>query len=300
MNESDDYEFFLETWEPSGLLRYATLPANLDDPLIQEHLLGDSNGKADVQRATNVTGIKVMSDLELAVRKYEFFQRHQATWSAHFRDYALSQKVAESKLNNYIQYFSKLWVDGRKRRQYSPEMLSIKASIRELDRTRCVHDTEQFVITPIGEDISSLFTPEEMDAIFRANENLLEVFLSDYVDYLGVCGPRTFSDLYIRRGVMMPKVEHIRKELHYLSSYSLSLGPVEQFAQINGKEPNCSGVPSIFSAPIPAVQQRVVAFAPFIEGMELRQLELVVAPPIVPTPLQYLGEHGGLHEFAFL
>ena len=30
------------------------------------------------------------------------------------------------------------------------------------------------------------------------------------------------------------------------------------------------------------MQKRVVAFAPFIEGMALRQLELVVAPPVEP------------------
>jgi hypothetical protein len=42
-----------------------------------------------------------------------------------------------------------------------------------------------------------------------------------------------------------------------------------------------------------------VAFAPFIEGMDLSQLELVVAPPIAPMPLRHLGEHGGIHEFEF-
>ena len=56
---------------------------------------------------------------------------------------------------------------------------------------------------------------------------------------------------------------------------------------------------SIFSAPLPAIQTRIVAFAPFVKDMDLRQLELVVAPPTASTPLQHDGEFGGIHEFSF-
>ena len=87
--------------------------------------------------------------------------------------------------------------------------------------------------------------------------------------------------------------------MHYPSSYSFALGPVEQFSRTWTKATRNTGVPSVFPAPLPAVQKRVVAFAPFIEGMGLRQLELVVAPPIQPTPLQHLGDHGSIHEFEF-
>jgi hypothetical protein len=42
------------------------------------------------------------------------------------------------------------------------------------------------------------------------------------------------------------------------------------------------------------VQKRVVAFAPFIEGMALRQSELVVAPPVEPEAAVVLAWHRGL------
>jgi len=90
----------------------------------------------------------------------------------------------------------------------------------------------------------------------------------------------------------MANLAEVRTELHYLSSYSIALTPVEQFAQTWTDATRDAGVPSIFSAPLPAIQNRVVAFAPFIEDMDLRQLELVVAPPIEPTPLRRLGEQG--------
>ena len=91
----------------------------------------------------------------------------------------------------------------------------------------------------------------------------------------------------------------LREELHYLSSYSLALSPVEQFAQTWTNSTKNSGVPSIFSAPLPALQARAVAFAPFVEGMDLRQLELVVAPPVKPTQLIYRGTRGGIRDYEF-
>lgn len=75
---------------------------------------------------------------------------------------------------------------------------------------------------------------------------------------------------------------------------------MEQFAQTYTPLTQGNGIPSIFSAPLPAIQERVVAFAPFVDGMDLSQLEFVVAPPVERTPLQDGGEHGGIREFSFL
>lgn len=91
----------------------------------------------------------------------------------------------------------------------------------------------------------------------------------------------------------------LRQELHYLSSYSLALSPVEQFAQTYTKSTQNVGVSCIFAAPLPAIQKRVVAFAPFIKNMDLRQMELVVAPPIERTTMTYAGEWDGIREYQF-
>jgi hypothetical protein len=53
------------------------------------------------------------------------------------------------------------------------------------------------------------------------------------------------------------------------------------------------GMPSIFSAPLPAIQERIVAFAPFVDGMDLSHWTFVVALPVERTPLQDDSEHGG-------
>jgi hypothetical protein len=155
------------------------------------------------------------------------------------------------------------------------------------------------VVNAVDDSVPPLLAPTEMAAIFEANNGLIEAFLPDYVDHLGDEGPGSLDDLYVRRGVYMSAVDRVRRELHYLSSYSLTLGPVEQFAQTWTLATRDVGEPSIFSGPLPAIQHRVVAFAPFIEGMDLSQLEFVVAPPVEEMPLQDDGVHGGIHEFSF-
>jgi len=297
--ERDEYDIFLDTWQPSERLLLSTLPHNLNDPFTRQRLLADSSGAAPAERAAFTSGPKVMDDDELAARASDFFADQQNKWSAEFREYVLGKGVARAKFERYSVSFATSWVDGRKRRQDSPEMLAIKASIREFDRLCYPDQAGRFVINAVDESIAPLFTPEEMAAIFQANNGLLDAFLPDYIDHLGDDGPGSLGELYVRRGVFMPKRHVMRQELHYLSSYSLALGPVEQFAQTWTPATRGLGIPSIFSAPLPAIQDRVVAFAPFIESMDLSQLEFVVAPPVEETPLEYHGVFGGIHEFSF-
>lgn len=178
-------------------------------------------------------------------------------------------------------------------------MLAIKASIRAFDLLCNPSQVDRFVINGLDESIAPLFTAAEMAVVFQANYGLLAAHLPDYLDHLGDEGPGSLDELYVRRGVYMPTRDEVRRELHYLSSYSLALSPVEQFAQTWTPSTRGAGIPSIFSAPIVAVQDRVVAFAPFIENMDLSQLEFVVAPPVEAMPLEYHGVFGDIHEFSF-
>lgn len=299
-SERDEYDVFLDNWKPSEILEHATLEGNLQDPLAQARLVEDSSGEAELTRTPFVQGIKTMSDVERGVRKYTFFETHQDEWSAHFQDYVRGEGVDQKKLEQFVHCFATIWVDGKSRRQGSPEMMAIKASIRDYDRHYHTTHAGRFVLTPIPDEIAPLFEIAEMKVIFRANERLLESFIPDYLRELEGPHGGSVNFVTVRRGAMMPKTPgSLRKELHYLSSYSLALEPVEQFAKTWTPATKESGVPCIFSAPLPALQQRVVAFAPFIEGMDLGQLELVVAPPVEPVRLAHHGEYGGIHDYWF-
>lgn len=299
LTEPDDYEVFLETWEPSEFLNYANIPSNLNDPLISRRLLDNQSDETGVERTAFAPGPKIVSPEEFAARRFEYFHDNQAKWSEEFRDYVVSKGVHEGDLNTFIESFRDDWIDGQRRRQKSVGIMAIKSSIGQFDQFHFGNRVKSFVHNQVDTSVEPLFDVNEMGIIFEANEGLLEVFLSNYVDQLGTEGPSTFSEIYVRRGVLMPSVEKYRKELNYLSSYSLALTPVEQFAQLWTNKTKSAGVPSIFSAPIPAVQKRTVAFAPFISGMALEQMELIVAPPSEYTALDNRGEHGGIIEFEF-
>lgn len=295
----DEFDVFLDTWEQGERLRYSLLPQNLSDPLIRRRLLEDSTGVAPLERSAFANGPKVMADEELIARSHQFFVDRQKAWSDSFRDHVLAKGVPPSKFETFSVSFAECWIDGRKRRQDSPAMLAIKASIRDFDLLCNSETAGQFVIHAVDESIQPLFSPLEMAAIFQVNLDLLSVYLPDYIDQLDAGGPTSLDELYIRRGVYMPKRDVIRRELHYLSSYSLALGPVEQFAQTWTPSTRGVGIPSIFSTPVTSIQDRVVAFAPFIENMDLSQLEFVVAPPCRESPLVSRGEFGGIHEYSF-
>jgi len=299
-NQNDDYDIFLETWEPEDNLLHATLPQNLSDPFIRDRLFSDSRDHGPVIRSNYAPGQKIMDEKEVEVRGYDFFLQHHEEWASHFKDYVLNEGVQEEKFNLFIAYFSKLWIDGKKRRQDSPEMLSVKASIRAYDKLYYPGCAGRFVIETVQESVQPLLSHQEMKAIFEANSGLINALLPDYIDYLSDEGPGSLGDLYVRRGVHMPPQDSlVRCERHYLSSFSLAIGPVEQFACTWTPKTQGTGTPSIFSAPLGAIQNRIIAFAPFIKSMDLSQLEIVVAPPVEKMCLQDDGLHGDIREFSF-
>jgi hypothetical protein len=150
-SERDDFDVFLDTWEPGPILNYATLPPNLNDPMVRLRLLDDSTGVADLTRTANASGMKVIGDEEGVLRGYEFFKTHQPKWSAHFRDQVESAGVDADKLDSFIRSFSTHWLDGRRRRQDSPLMMGIKAAIRDHDRVYHAQNAGRFVLSPVND-----------------------------------------------------------------------------------------------------------------------------------------------------
>ena len=297
--ERDEYEVFLDTWMPSERLVHASLPHNVSDPLIGEQLILDSTGDARVLRTVYAPGPKELADEEWATRAFEFFADRQAAWSRDFEDVVTSRGVPGSKFDPFVKAMAADWVDGKARRQKSPAMLSIRASVRDHDLHFHRSTAGRFTLLPVADGVCALFEPEEMEIIFETNESLLQQYLPDYLSALDHHHVESVSDLTVRRGIYLKDVPTERYEASELNSYSLGLGVPEQFAQTWVQEDAGRGQPCLISAPLPAVQKRIVAFAPFIANMTLEQMELVVAPPLSATRLTDCGSYGAMHELSF-
>lgn len=279
-----DYDEFLDTWEETDLLRHVTRDPNLFDPYAQQQLLDDVSGAGAITRLVRSKGYNRMSAEEAKVRRLDYFEERQAAWSQDFRQRLLDEGVREDRVDIFLHAMSTIWTDGAAR-QLAPEMQRLKSAIHQHDLRFHQRHAGQFVLSWPDPACEPLFDLGEMRTVFEVNQRMLELHMAEYLEVLFGEREGSINSLYVRRGVCMPQPpgKHL-VEAHYLSSYSLASGTVELFAQTQGKR-QCSAFPCIFSGPVPAIQSRVVAFAPFIADMKLDQMEFVVAPPVEPIAL---------------
>lgn len=274
-----EYEEFLDSWEPTDLLEHVTRDSNLFDPVALANLLADIEGTGTIPRKIKSSGYNGMCEGEAILRKLKFFEESQNHWSADFRERLLDEGVREDRVEAFITAMATIWTDGG-RRQTDIVMQRLKAGVYLHDLNFHAQYAGKYVINKPDDSLDPLFNPLEVQTLFEINERMLELHLAEYIEKVNGDREGSINQLYVRRGVCMPHAPKAHlEEAHYLSSYSLASGPVELFAQTQGKAP-CNGMPCIFAGPVPAIQSRVVAFAPFIAGMNLDQMEFVVAPPV--------------------
>jgi len=301
--EPDDYDVFLQTFNPDTMasLVHAGLEQYSNDVLSRERLLEAAHYLgAPLMRHPYAPGPKALSADELALAGADFFAKRQEERWDEFKERVCASGVAAEKLGQYQSAFVEDWVDGNRRRHRSERMQAIVASLMGHDAffhsPKNVH-----VINWPDTDVAPLFDPAEMRHVLEANSTMLDLYATAYLKVVDAFS-ESINDLYVRRGVnlkVLPGTE--MRELNYLSSYSFGLSAAEQFAQTFATDG--PGTACIFSSPLPAVQKRAVAFAPFIAGMTLDQLELVVAPPIRRYVLRHderlHGSNVQIREFCY-
>ncbi|MGO4502178.1 hypothetical protein [Dyella sp. 2YAF14] len=298
MSHADPYEVFLQTWRPSELLKFATLDSNVQDVYFKSQVLADMSGSSKVTGATNPDGPKFITPEEQEARHFHFFRDGQQAWSDEFVERLIDSGIGRDRVEQFFHLLANVWVDGKGRRQNESGMLAIKSAIQAHDRRYHRDYAGKFVINKV-KNVLPMFEPHEMRAIFRTNENMLANMAHAYLTDLQGDREGSINNLTVRRGARMSVTELVRRELNYLSSYSLAITPAEQFSQNLSSGAGDDVAACVFSARLPAIQQRTVAFAPFIRGMSIEQLEVVVAPPIRPTPLRDDGRWAIFSHYSF-
>lgn len=298
--DPDSYDDYLDTWSPSPHLLQACLPPNIGDPYALDRLHRDVEAVGDVPRETKVPGThNRMTEPEEQIRKLQFLQSSQAGWASDFRERMLGRGVRADRLDSFIDAMANTWILGKSTRQQSDVMLRIKSSIQAHDRFYHRQTAGKFVKDDGDFGVEPLFDARETEALFQTNSDILMYAISNYVDAVYGEASGSTDDVFVRRGICMPHdPEPSRMEVSYLSSFSLASGTTELFAQTMGSR-ICTQIPCIISCPVMAIHDRIVAFAPFIKGMPLDQMEFVLAPPVVDTPLNFHGEFSGVREYSF-
>ena len=305
-DEPDDYDEFLATFDAwsNPALVHACMPQYIDDDLSKQRMIATaSEGETTLEREPFQEGQKSVSANEAHLKCLDFFKQRQTRCCGELRDRLVHDGIATHKIDEYFDAIANVWTQGRSTRLKSPQMQAIFASIARHDHAYRPDAAGKFVVNSKVSGVTPLFTPEEMASLFLANQNMLETGIADYFKAIGNGNERSINRTYARRGMYCDRPPVPRwKEQDYLSSYTLMLTVAELFSQTWRPSTQATGKPTIVSTILPNLQQRVVAFAGFIDGMEIRQVELVVAPPVRAFNVRYHGTHGtnaAIEEFEY-
>lgn len=299
LDATDSDEGFIDPTAASSLMRYIALDQNLESPRSFARLATHiSEDEQLVRTISTPRTIKLLDPVDREILGLEYLKKQQQALSNDFKERLIADGIDEQDVDLFIDAFAKLWTDGRATRQSSNIIQRIKKSVHDHDLHFYPSNAGRFVTYHPDPSILPLFNPNEVGTIFAANSNMMETFIQDYFNQVYEHpSEASINRFYARRGVALETLPGASlKELNYLSSYSISESITEQFSA------TCSSRDSyrcIFSCPVPALQQRIVAFAPFIHGMTIDQLEIVIAPPIELMPLIDDGIHEGIHEYRF-
>lgn len=278
--------------EDSEVVELATLTKYIFDPAFTNRFISAAaNGEEQIARIGYYPNEKTIDLAEFADGGYKFFNDNHSKYASELEE-RLVEVVDADKVQKYLSAFRKFWIDGRQMRQDSPEIMEIKASIRDHDR-HYYGNRHTFVnkANSIPQSVNALFSPDEMYHIFEIISRLADKCVEDYLQSRSDWEFTSLNRIYLHRGIFPAKriEDAVLVEENYLSSYSMAVTVPEVFAQTFDSRSVHTGEPAMLGAPFPLFHGRIVMFAPFIRGMTLGQLEVCVAPPLEFCPLRYQG-----------
>lgn len=188
--------------EQRHVVELAALEKYLHDPAFIERFVdAAANEKGVIGRTAYYTDEKKVSPEEFAASGYQFFYDHQGEYADEWES-RLKAEIEGGKVEKFIAAFGKLWVDGFKARHASPEMMSIKASIRDHDRYYYPR-RHVFVnkANAILESVVALFEPEEMRSVFDITTRLADMCIEDYLESRADKDSSSVNRLYLHRGI---------------------------------------------------------------------------------------------------
>lgn len=294
--------------ENGQTIELATLEKYLHDSAFTNRFItAAANGDDRIARTRWYPKEKVIDLTEYSDSGYKFFSHKQKEYATEFQE-RLAEAIDPDKAQKFVSAFREIWIDGKRDRQNSPEMMSIKASIRDHDRLYC-RNKHTFVnrANAVPDSVVALFTPEEMHSVFEITSRLADTCVEDYLQSRSDWEFTSLNRIYLHRGIFPAKriEDLVLVEENYLSSYSMAVTVPEVFAQTFSSASEHTGEPAMLGAPFPLFHGRIVMFAPFIQGMGLGQLEVCVAPPVDVYPLRYHGKFPSdvpglvFHEYEF-
>lgn len=276
----------------SDLIRYAELEKYIFDPFYEyRYHQTASYGLKDIPRESGRVGNKAVSETENQVSNYAFFDKNKEEMQRDYLD-RLTKIIDEEKIHRFIEIITTIWYDGRSSRTTSKDIWEIKKSVRNYLKRG---SSRKFTINDGDRDVTPLFNTDELGQLLHVTHEMFDHYIQDYLESRPDNLETSINRIYIHRGIIVDEIipEGDYYEYDFINSYSLSQSVPEQFtARVNNGQ-----FGAMIGGCVNDFTNQILAFAPFIPGMDVLQLELCIIPRFIPFCIRYDGEYSGIHEY---
>lgn len=243
---------------------------------------------ASMNRSESIVGkTKEISEKEAVHENFNIFDTNK--YQLDFKERFIKD-LGEDKYKRFCKILINNWKDGYKKRTNSNDILELKSAIYEY--LKIMNSDNIYYMSQKPNFTSNGFSKNDIKKILNINEKIFQIAIEDWID----SHSEEFStnDVYFRRGI---NAEFNDKDLYFendfINSYTLSITIAEQFSQTG------SSKRSIISGEFGVFYDRILFFAPFIEGLE-GQLEIGIIPHVSPLYLEYSGTIDAIDEFILM
>lgn len=271
------------------------LPQNTHSELTEMRFIASIGGDTGVS-PNRVESIrdnkKTICIHEEELDAFTFFYEKSEELQKEFKE-SFIKELGEKKYRHYIAMILDQWSDGQSLRLKRNELTNFKKAIHTfLENNNS--KKQVYCLTSLDDYNLTLFTGHDIDKIIELNKSMMQYVIEDWIEARPNGLQISTNNIYFRRGLNFELEGRtgIYTEKDYISSYTLSLSIAEQFSQ-TGKNQR-----TIVNTDFGMFEDRVIFFAPFIEGMNPKQIEIGIIPQFnKPLTYTYQTEIGNIKEY---
>jgi hypothetical protein len=271
--------------------RYNSLPEVYHHP--EKRLIAHDYAAYGIfKKRKTKNGLKYINRKERESGEFNVILENKGRYQKWFKE-DLIDAVGKDKFKLLKETFTS-WADGKKKRESDP-VSHLKNSIHE---HLSYNNRKVYVKKPPPKIQGRIFTFEDIEALVRINQRILDVFVDDWIEALDDTLVTAKGDLYVHRGMYKINPYALAteeySERNHLTSYSLSLQVAEYFAHI---KPDESFQRAIISSPLEIFRGRAVFVSFFWKGVRADQFEVLVIPSNGKIACMKNKKFFGVHYF---
>lgn len=270
------------------------LPQNTYSETAQMRFISSIGGSTEVSpnRAKSIKGEnKNICIHEENLDVFSFFYNTSEKLQNEFRERFIKE-LGKDKYTHFIEMIVDQWSDGKSKRLKGEDLINFKKAIHHYLVSK--NSKQLYCSNTLNDYNLTLFNGQDIEKIIELNKSMMQCAIEDWIEVHPNRFQFSTNNIYFRRGINAvlegQSGSYIEKD--YISSYSLAISVAEQFSQ-TGKNQR-----TIVNAEFGMFENRVLFFAPFIEGMNLKQIEIGVIPQFnKPLKFTYQTEIDNVKEY---